>query len=80
MSEQMIYEYDHLTGEAIVRPINEEEKKMHEAAKQAKLDRENAEKIAQQKRESAKIKLAALGLDEAEIEALLGKEPQPIER
>lgn len=80
MSEQFIYEYNHATGEESVRPISAEEKKIHEAAAKAKAERISNELLAKEKRESGRAKLLTLGLTQDEIEALIGKEPEILDR
>ena len=64
------------TGEVIERELTPEELKELEAeqaeAEAERLAQEQAEAEKQAKLESAKAKLAALGLDEAEVNAILG--------
>ena len=64
--------YDHATGETIERDMTEEEIQAYRVGTQAKADRIAAQELAQQKKESARAKLATLGLDSAEIQAILG--------
>lgn len=72
MSNPIIKIVDASSGEEIEREMNDKELKEYNAF-QAKLQKENAEAQAQlAARQSALEKLAALGLTEAEIQALAG--------
>jgi len=63
------YEIDCETGETITTDLTDEEIAELEAQRLAS---EQAKAERQTKLESAKAKLAALGLDEAEVNAILG--------
>ena len=60
------------TGEEIVRELTAEELAEIEQAEAERLAIEQAEAEKQSKLESAKAKLAALGLDEDEVNVMLG--------
>lgn len=64
--------YDHATGETIERDMTQEEIEAYEVGTRAKTERIAAQKLAETKKESARAKLTALGLDSAEITAILG--------
>lgn len=64
--------YDHATGETIERDMNDEEIEAYQVGTKAKADRIAAQKTAELKKESARAKLTALGLDTAEVQAILG--------
>lgn len=80
MSEKMAYTYNHTSGVEEIRPLTEKELEEYAQGAIAKAQRENEAAEVAARKESARAKLLALGLDLAEIEALLGKEPEPIER
>lgn len=64
--------YDHATGETIERDMTDEEIQAYQVGTRAKADRIAAQITANAKKESARAKLTALGLDTAEIEVILG--------
>lgn len=74
MSELMHTELNCTTGEVIVRPYTAEEVAAREAmialALEQEAERKAAEEATQAAKESAKLKLAALGLTVEEVAAL----------
>jgi len=67
-----ILEINATTGEQVSRQMTPQELEQYEADKAEHLARQQAEAEKQAKIESAKAKLTALGLDEAEVQAILG--------
>ena len=80
MTEKLTYEYNHLTKEEIVRPANEEELATFESAEKEKNKSDALKALEISKKASGRAKLLDLGLDEDEINSLIGKNPEPIDR
>lgn len=80
MNKKMTYIYDHATGIEEVREATEEELDLIAQGAKDKAEREawQAQELAN--KESGKAKLLALGLTQDEVNALLGKEPEPFNR
>jgi len=67
-----ITEINTQTNEKTVRDMTEKELEQIQKADEERLAKKQAKAERQAKLESAKAKLAALGLDEAEVNAILG--------